>query len=118
MATLPLGIRRWAPRRFTREAADMVRPPRGLWPAPSRDTRRIEMADSTNAVRTETPDDERKFVKDRDVRFIRLWLADVLGQLKSFSINPPQLDHALEDGMGVDGSSIPANNPTKESDII
>ena len=27
------------------------------------------------------------FVQERDIRFIRLWFTDILGQLKAFSIN-------------------------------
>src|SRR4051794_12140425 len=112
------GIRPPAPRRFTRRTADMVRLPRGHSPAPSRDRRRTEMADSPNAVRTETADDVVKAVKDRAVRFIRLWFTDVLGQLKSFSINAAELDDAFEGGMGFDGSSITGFNPIEESDMI
>src|SRR5215218_8346369 len=84
----------------------------------SRDTPEDEMADSPNAVSTETPDDVMKAVKDRDVRFIRLWFTDVLGQLKSFSINAAELDDAFEGGMGFDGSSITGFNPIEESDMI
>lgn len=45
-------------------------------------------------------------VEKSDVRFIRLWFTDVLGQLKSFSINASELEDAFEGGMGFDGSSI------------
>ncbi|MGH2926070.1 MAG: glutamine synthetase beta-grasp domain-containing protein, partial [Solirubrobacterales bacterium] len=75
------------------------------------------MAD-TDAVRTETPDDVMKLVRDSDVRFIRLWFTDVLGQLKSFSINAQELADAFEGGMGFDGSSITGFNPIEESDMI
>ncbi len=40
------------------------------------------------------------------VEFIRLWFTDINGQLKSFSVGREELEHALEDGMGFDGSSI------------
>src|SRR3954468_5912490 len=76
------------------------------------------MADNPAAGRTETADDVMKVVKDRDIRFIRLWFTDVLGQLKSFSINAAQLDDAFEGGMGFDGSSITGFNPIEESDMI
>ena len=72
----------------------------------------------SEAVRTESPDDVIKVVQDRDVRFIRLWFTDVLGQLKSFSINAEELDDAFEGGMGFDGSSITGFNPIEESDMI
>ena len=65
-----------------------------------------------------TPDDVKRIVDDRDVRFIRLWFTDILGQLKSFSINREELDDAFEGGMGFDGSSITGFNPIEESDMI
>ena len=37
-------------------------------------------------------------VAQRDVRFIHLWFTDILGQLKSFSINADRLRDALADG--------------------
>ena len=45
-------------------------------------------------------------LEERDVRFVRLWFTDVLGNLKSFAISPAELENALEDGMTFDGSSI------------
>jgi glutamine synthetase len=68
--------------------------------------------------RPETAADVIKLVKDNDVRFIRLWFTDVLGQLKSFSINSLELEDAFEGGMGFDGSSITGFNPIEESDMI
>ena len=62
--------------------------------------------------------DVKKIVSEQDVRFIRLWFTDVLGQLKSFSINSSELDDAFEGGMGFDGSSITGFNPIEESDMI
>ena len=38
-----------------------------------------------------TADDVKSLVKDHDIRFIRLWFTDILGQLKSFSINAQEL---------------------------
>jgi len=57
-------------------------------------------------------------VRESDVRFVRLWFTDVLGQLKSFSINAAELEDAFEGGMGFDGSSITGFNPIEESDMI
>jgi glutamine synthetase len=58
------------------------------------------------------------FCEDNDVRFVRLWFTDLLGQLKSFSINASELEDAFEGGMGFDGSSISGFNPIEESDMI
>jgi glutamine synthetase len=65
-----------------------------------------------------TAKDVISIVQERDVRFIRLWFTDILGQLKSFSINAEELDDAFEGGMGFDGSSITGFNPIEESDMI
>src|ERR1051326_5786712 len=68
--------------------------------------------------RPQTRDDVKALVQERDVRFIRLWFTDILGQLKSFSINAEELEDAFEGGMGFDGSSITGFNPIEESDMI
>ena len=74
-------------------------------PQPSRDT-------------PQTTDDVKALVEERGIRFIRLWFTDILGQLKSFSINSQDLDDAFEGGMGFDGSSITGFNAIEESDMI
>src|SRR5215211_5096085 len=68
--------------------------------------------------RPSTPDDVKAAVEERGIRFIRLWFTDILGQLKSFSINAADLDDAFEGGMGFDGSSITGFNAIEESDMI
>src|SRR5437868_15507879 len=65
-----------------------------------------------------TAEDVMSLVQERDIRFVRLWFTDILGQLKSFSINAAELDDAFEGGMGFDGSSITGFNPIEESDMI
>jgi glutamine synthetase len=63
-------------------------------------------------------DDVKAIVDEHDIRFIRFWFTDILGQLKSFSINKEELDDAFEGGMGFDGSSITGFNAIEESDMI
>jgi glutamine synthetase len=70
------------------------------------------------ADQPQTADDVKSIVDDRDIRFIRFWFTDILGQLKSFSINKAELDDAFEGGMGFDGSSITGFNAIEESDMI
>src|ERR1700727_875151 len=65
-----------------------------------------------------TADDVISIVAERDIRFIRLWFTDILGQLKSFSMNVTELADAFEGGMGFDGSSITGFNAIEESDMI
>ncbi len=59
-----------------------------------------------------------KLVRDNNVQFIRLWFTDVLGMLKSFSITVDELEGALEEGMGFDGSSIEGYARIEESDMM
>jgi glutamine synthetase len=59
-----------------------------------------------------------KMAKDNDVRFIRLWFTDILGVLKSFAITISELETALDEGMGFDGSSIQGYARIDESDMI
>src|SRR5437016_12952359 len=63
-------------------------------------------------------EDVTSLVQEREIRFIRLWFTDILGQLKAFSINATELADAFEGGMGFDGSSITGFNPIEESDMI
>src|SRR5207247_10706693 len=69
-------------------------------------------------VLPQTTDDVKALVDENDIRFIRFWFTDILGQLKSFSINALELDDAFEGGMGFDGSSITGFNAIEESDMI
>ncbi|MCB2188098.1 MAG: glutamine synthetase family protein [Deltaproteobacteria bacterium] len=59
-----------------------------------------------------------KLVKENNVKFIRLWFTDILGVLKSFAITPGELELALDEGMGFDGSSIQGFARIDESDMV
>jgi glutamine synthetase len=67
-------------------------------------------------------DEMREFVlkkaKDNHIKFIRLWFTDVQGMLKSFSITVEELEGALAEGMGFDGSSIEGFSRIEESDMM
>ncbi len=59
-----------------------------------------------------------KAVRDNNIKFIRLWFTDILGFLKSFAISPSELETALSEGMGFDGSSIQGFCRIDESDMV
>ena len=59
-----------------------------------------------------------KMAKEHNVKFIRLWFTDILGFLKSFAITVEELEGALEEGMGFDGSSIEGFARIDESDMV
>ena len=57
-------------------------------------------------------------VQDERVEFVHLWFTDIEGHLKSFAITPSEIQGALDDGMGFDGSSITGFNAIEESDMV
>ena len=70
---------------------------------------------------TSDPQERKKVleqVKSQNVRYIHLWFTDLEGHLKSFSITLDELEGALDDGMGFDGSSITGFNSIEESDMV
>ena len=70
------------------------------------------------AEQSKTAAEVMGLVKKDDVRFVRLWFTDVLGHLKSFAINPTELERAFERGIGFDGASLTGFNSVEESDMI
>ena len=59
-----------------------------------------------------------KRVEDEEIGFVHLWFTDIEGHLKSFAVTVPELEGALDDGMGFDGSSITGFNAIEESDMV
>src|SRR6187397_979989 len=88
----------------------------GLRPAVQSPSARFPRMSLTDQPTTAA--DVKAIVAEHDIRFIRFWFTDILGQLKSFSINAAELDDAFEGGMGFDGSSITGFNAIEESDMI
>lgn len=65
-----------------------------------------------------TKEEVLEAVEEQEVKFVRLWFTDILGQLKSFAITPKELEGAFDEGMGFDGSSIKGFARIDESDMI
>src|SRR5512139_506183 len=63
-------------------------------------------------------EDVFRMCKEHDVKFIRLWFTDILGFMKGFAITIDELETAIEEGMGFDGSSIQGYARIDESDMI
>jgi glutamine synthetase len=72
----------------------------------------------TTKNREEAKDYVLKMAKEHDVKFVRMWFTDILGMLKSFAITVEELEGALEEGMGFDGSSIEGFARIDESDMV
>lgn len=59
-----------------------------------------------------------KQIEERDIRFLRLWFIDILGNLKNIAITPSDIDTAFEEGIGFDGSSIDGLACVQDSDML
>src|SRR5512147_245605 len=60
----------------------------------------------------------RARIEQEGVEFVLLWFTDIEGHLKSFAVTPSEIEDALDDGMGFDGSSITGFNAIEESDMV
>ncbi len=80
------------------------------------------MAQVETRNRATSSEDSRKRVHGRiekeGIEFVLLWFTDIEGHLKSFAVTPSEIEAALDDGMGFDGSSITGFNAIKESDMV
>src|SRR5213595_1973246 len=66
----------------------------------------------------ETRRDVLRRIEQERVEFVLLWFSDIEGHLKSFAVTPSEIEAALDDGMGFDGSSITGFNAIEESDMV
>ena len=62
--------------------------------------------------------DVLKQIEKQGVEYLLLWFTDLEGHLKSFAVTPSEIEGALNDGMGFDGSSITGFNAIEESDMV
>lgn len=67
---------------------------------------------------TYTMKEVSQFVKENDVKFIRLAFCDILGIQKNISIMPDELDRAFETGISFDASSISGFMNVEKSDLF
>ena len=65
-----------------------------------------------------TREEVLKEVGDDGISVIRLWFTDILGLLRGFAITPRELENALNDGIGFDGSSVEGFARIHESDLM
>ena len=64
-----------------------------------------------------TKTDILRYVKENDIKFIRLQFTDILGSLKNVAITATQLEKALDNECMFDGSSIEGFVRIEESDM-
>src|SRR4051794_5541088 len=81
---------------------------------------RMAMIESRHRA-TSNPEARRRVLaqmRDEAVEYVLFWFTDLEGHLKSFAITPSEMEGALDDGMGFDGSSITGFNAIEESDMV
>jgi glutamine synthetase len=80
------------------------------------------MAQVETKNRATSSEDSRKRtlgrIEKEGIEFVLLWFSDIEGHLKSFAVTPSEIEAALDDGMGFDGSSITGFNAIEESDMV
>lgn len=59
-----------------------------------------------------------KQINDEKIARIWFWFTDILGQMKGVELAPQEVEGALADGMGFDGSSIEGFARIEESDLM
>ena len=59
-----------------------------------------------------------KMAREHNVKFVELWFTDILGQLKSYAIPVSELEGAIDNGLGFDGSSVQGYARIDESDMM
>lgn len=65
-----------------------------------------------------TPEDIRRQISDKGIRFINLQFTDIVGMVKSVTIPVGQVDSLLANGMWFDGSSVEGFVRVSESDML
>lgn len=65
-----------------------------------------------------TADEVFDYIKEEDVRFIRLSFCDITGKQKNISIQPGELKRAFRDGIAFDASAIRGFGDTVGSDLF
>ena len=77
----------------------------------------IESKDRATSDPAARKDVLKRMEKD-GIEYVLFWFTDIEGHLKSFAITPSEIEGALNDGMGFDGSSITGFNAIEESDMV
>ncbi len=65
-----------------------------------------------------TAEEVYEFVREEDVRFIRLAFCDVNGRQKNVSIQPTELRRAFEEGISFDASAVYGFGDVEKSDLL
>ncbi|MGB2579280.1 glutamine synthetase [Elusimicrobium simillimum] len=76
------------------------------------------MAITRTAAEIKKIEEIMRTCQENNIQFLKVWFVDILGNLKSLSISHREMEYALTEGMGLDGSSIEGFARTFESDLV
>ena len=65
-----------------------------------------------------TEQEAMQFIRENDVRFIKLFFTDVYGSIKSISIQPSELERAFIQGISFDASAVKGFLSVSKSDLF
>ena len=65
-----------------------------------------------------SPQEIMQYVREEDVKFIRLAFCDIYGKQKNISIMPSELSRAFEYGIAIDASAIDGFGDEARSDLL
>ncbi len=65
-----------------------------------------------------SPDEIMQYIKEEDVKFIRLAFTDIYGKQKNISVMPDELEKAFSYGIAIDASAIPGFGCDVHSDLL
>lgn len=63
-------------------------------------------------------DESMQYIKEEDVKFIRLAFCDIYGRQKNISVQPDRLRHVFESGIAVDATAIAGFGRGGSSDLL
>ena len=58
------------------------------------------------------------YIKQNEIKFVRLHFTDINGMVKSLAVNSKNIEGIFENGQSFDGSSITGYRPIEESDMV
>lgn len=67
---------------------------------------------------TNTHSEVMTFIKEQDVRFVRLVFCDIFGQIKNISISADEIERAFASGISFDASAVKGFLQVDESDLL
>ena len=76
------------------------------------------MTEDSMEIGTYTEQEAMQYIRENDVRFIKLFFSDAYGTIKSISIQPSELERAFASGISFDASAVKGFFGVTKSDLF